>query len=77
MHKIVEKDPKNNDTLAMNVAVPAAVVGIGAPLTNMALDAAGYQDLQVDPVTSMALTGGVNGLIWGMRNWDNKDRKYI
>jgi hypothetical protein len=60
------------DTLLKSSAIPAAVVAGAAPLSNMAFDAAGYDTIEVDPVISAALTGGVGGLGWLMRNWRKK-----
>ena len=60
------------DTLLKSSAIPAAVVAGAAPLSNMAFDAAGYDTIEVDPTISAALTGGVGGLGWLMRNWRKK-----
>lgn len=65
------------DSLLFNAAIPAAVVAGAAPLTNMAFDAAGYPNVEVDPGISAALTGGVGAASWYLRNRNNKNKQYI
>jgi len=68
---------KNRDSLLLNTAIPAAVVAGSAPLTNMAFDAAGYPNIEVDPGMSAALTAGAGALGWYLRNRNNKNKSYF
>ena len=65
------------DTLAKSVLIPAATVAATSPITNAALEAAGYDDVNVDPVVGAGITGLVNGIGWYARNHDNKKKQYV
>ncbi len=65
------------DTLLKSSAIPAAVVAGAAPLTNMALDATGYDNFEVDPGISAAITAGAGGLGWLLRNKGKKKKEYV
>jgi hypothetical protein len=64
------------DTLAKSSLIPAGVVAAAAPLTDMAMQAAGY-DVHVNPGWSAAITGGLGAGTWAMRNAGNKNKQYI
>jgi len=67
---------KTRDSLLMNTAIPAAVVGATAPLTDAAFE---YfeQPAKVDVPMSMGITAGVGGLGWYLRNRKSPNKKYI
>ncbi len=63
------------DTYAKSALIPAAVVAGAAPLTDMAMNAAGL-DSEIDATTSAALTAGLGSAGWLYRNW-NKKKEYV
>ena len=65
------------DTLAKSTLLPAAIVAGSAPLTNAAMDAAGYNDIEADPVMGAVLSAGAGGIGWALRNRGNKKKLYI
>ena len=65
------------DTLTKSSLIPAAIVAGTAPLTNMALDAADYDNIEVNVPVSAAITGGLGALGWHLRNDNNKKKQYI
>jgi hypothetical protein len=60
------------DTLVKSSLIPAGIVAATAPLTTGAMQAAGYDTIEVDPTMSAALTGGLGGAGWLYRNWNKK-----
>ncbi len=60
------------DTLTKSSLIPAATVAAAAPLTNMALEAGGFDEIGVDPTMSALITGGVGAGTWAARNWNKK-----
>ncbi len=64
------------DTLLKSAAIPAATVAAAAPLSNMAFDAAGYDNYEVNPGLSAAITAGAGGIGWLLRNRENKNKQY-
>ena len=67
---------KSRDTLLNRAVIPAAVVAGTAPLTNMALDAAGYPNIGVDASVSALATGGLGAGLWYYRNQNKKKELY-
>ncbi len=65
------------DTLAKSSVIPAAAVAAAAPLTNKVFDASGYDDYEVNPGISAAITAGAGGLGWLLRNKGKKKKEYI
>ena len=65
------------DTFTKAAVLPAGVVYASAPLTNMALEHFGYDDIKVNAELSAGLTGALGAGAWAYRNWTNKKKQYI